>query len=149
MKNIPLLRGSNFYMAILFILFKNKLPLNYIPYSAQQEIKLVIESIYRPLRGELDINELFGALANLQSYSTFKKEKKIGIALRKKNSKLGLLSKIVQPYGVVDNGVPVKLGLANKVVLFTDKERVPVVTNVGSGILGTISVLVATISPAF
>lgn len=118
MGNIPLFRRSSLYSAALSILFKNKLPLNYIPYSAQVEIKLIVESIYRPLRGELDINELYGALNNVQSLFSSKNKKKIPIEFGQKDGKIGLLSKIFQPYDRLENGALNTTDLLKKMLNF-------------------------------
>jgi hypothetical protein len=104
LKKVPLLSRSNIYLVTLYLLFKKKLPLNYIPYSAQHEIKLIVDTIYRPLRGELDINELSGAMGDIQNLFSLKKRKKNNIKPNGERTKINLFSKIVQPYGKIKNG---------------------------------------------
>lgn len=58
LKNIPLIGRLRIIWLIRKVLFRGKLPVNYVPYSTLQAIARIVESFYRPLRGELDIHLL-------------------------------------------------------------------------------------------
>jgi Glycosyl transferases group 1 len=97
LRNIPGLRQSKFFVAILYLLKKRMCSLSHVPYSAQKDFKNMVESIYRPLRGELDLNEIVCALDALNYYSPKSSSNKINVESRKK-IKNSLLRKIISAY---------------------------------------------------
>lgn len=61
-KHMPLLGRSRAVRLIRKVLFSKRLPVDYVPYSTLLAIARVVETFYRPLRGELDIHELADAM---------------------------------------------------------------------------------------
>ncbi len=61
-RHIPLMGSSRTVWLIRKLLFRNHLPVDYVPYSTLLAIARIVESFYRPLRGELDIHELANAM---------------------------------------------------------------------------------------
>ncbi len=61
-QHIPLLGRSKIFWIIRKLLFSRQLPIDYVPYSTLTAIAQIVESFYRPLRGELDIHMLNNAM---------------------------------------------------------------------------------------
>jgi hypothetical protein len=103
LRNMPGLRQSKLFVAILYLLKKRMCSLNYVPYSAQKDFKNIVQSIYRPLRGELDLKEIVCALNTLNYYSPKSLSNKISVEPRKK-IKNSLLKKIISAYPSSSSG---------------------------------------------
>lgn len=58
----PVLGRSQLLWVLRKFLFRRHLPVNYVPYAALVAMMDIVEGIYRPLRGELDIHELAVAM---------------------------------------------------------------------------------------
>lgn len=58
----PVLGKSKLLWIVRKILFRRHLPVSYVPYAALVTLKDIVEGVYRPLRGELDIHELANAM---------------------------------------------------------------------------------------
>ncbi len=54
----PLLRRSKLLWILRRALFRRQLPVNHVPYAALVALKDIVDGLYRPLRGELDIHQL-------------------------------------------------------------------------------------------
>jgi len=63
--HIPLLRKSQLLWAIRKVVFGRWLPVDYVPYSLAHLMLQVVQSCYRPLRGELDIHMLANTMLQL------------------------------------------------------------------------------------
>jgi len=61
-RSSPLLGRSKVIWLIRKLLFGRRLPVNHVPYSALIAMADIVESFYRPLRGELDIHALASAM---------------------------------------------------------------------------------------
>ncbi|OFZ67448.1 MAG: hypothetical protein A2V79_06170 [Betaproteobacteria bacterium RBG_16_56_24] len=61
-RRTPFLGRSRSIWLIRKLLFGRRLPVNHVPYSALLVMANIVENFYRPLRGELDIHELAGAM---------------------------------------------------------------------------------------
>lgn len=61
-RRTPLLGRSKIMWLMRKLLFGRLLPVNYVPYSALLTMESIVNSFYRPLRGELDIHELANAM---------------------------------------------------------------------------------------
>ena len=57
-KHLPLLGRSKMVWLARKLLFRDHIPVDYVPYSTLLAIAMIVESFYRPLRGELDIHQL-------------------------------------------------------------------------------------------
>jgi hypothetical protein len=66
-RHIPLLGKSRAFWIIRKLLFSQRLPIDYVPYSTLLDITQIVESFYRPLRGELDIHALANAMLKQSS----------------------------------------------------------------------------------
>lgn len=58
LKRTPLLGRSRSLWVIRKLLFRNRLPVDYVPYSTLLAMSKIVEGSYRPLCGELDIHKL-------------------------------------------------------------------------------------------
>lgn len=61
-RNVPLMGKSRAVWLMRKLLFRNRLPVDYVPYSTLLAIARIVENFYRPLRGELDIHMLANAM---------------------------------------------------------------------------------------
>ena len=61
-RRTPLLGRSKMVWLMRQLVFGNLLPVNYVPYSALLMMEDIVNSFYRPLRGELDIHALANAM---------------------------------------------------------------------------------------
>ena len=64
-KQIPLLGRSQPIWALRKLIFNQRLPVDYVPYSTLVAMAQIVQAFYRPLRGELDIHMLAEAMMNL------------------------------------------------------------------------------------
>lgn len=63
-KRIPLLGRSRALWVIRKLIYRNRLPVDYVPYSTLLAMAKIVESSYRPLCGELDIHKLANLMWN-------------------------------------------------------------------------------------
>ena len=61
-KRIPLLGQSRLFWILRKLIFSKRLPIDYVPYATLRALADIVESFYRPLRGELDIHMLSEAM---------------------------------------------------------------------------------------
>lgn len=61
----PLLCGSKLVWILRRVLFRRQLPVDYVPYAALVALKDIVDGLYRPLRGELDIHELTTSMEDI------------------------------------------------------------------------------------
>ncbi len=61
-EHLPLIGRLKLFWLIRKLLFSKRLPVDYVPYSTLRSMAEIVESFYRPLRGELDIHLLTEAM---------------------------------------------------------------------------------------
>lgn len=94
-RRIPLLGRSKIMWLMRKLLFGHLLPVNYVPYSALLVMESIVNSFYRPLRGELDIHVLANAMRHQVALHADMFEKiPINSSLQRSNK----LSKLVKPH---------------------------------------------------
>ena len=94
-KRIPLIGKTKMFWLLRKLMFSRYLPIDYVPYSSLLSIAQIVESFYRPLRGELDIHMLTEAMLNQTSLL----DKTIKIEKNGNSSKrISLLSRLLKPH---------------------------------------------------
>ncbi|MHB1938919.1 MAG: glycosyltransferase family protein [Acidobacteriaceae bacterium] len=96
----PFVGRSNIFWVLRQALFRCYLPVNYVPYAVLAACQNIVESLYRPLRGELDIHFLCSAMR--ESTRPILGPSPLPIA-RKKRQRRGRLSMILRPYSSDDS----------------------------------------------
>ena len=92
--HIPILSKMDFFFFLRQLIFRNFYGIDYLPTSALLSIKDVVESIYEPLTGSLDIHKLSNSIESV--LIQYKKPK---YRLKKsKNIKLSELGSLLTPY---------------------------------------------------
>jgi len=96
-KRTPVLGRSKLLWVLRKLLFRRHLPVNYVPYAALLTMMDIVEGVYRPLRGELDIHELsFAMRKNSDLYEgTFSK---LPLDCNKPQRRSSRLSMLLKPY---------------------------------------------------
>jgi len=93
---IPLLGRSKIFWIIRRLIFRQNLPVQHVPYAVILALKDIVEGIYQPLGGNLDINFLSDAMHNsctlFYGKSINRRPKKL------KHKKQSRRSMLLQPY---------------------------------------------------
>lgn len=98
-KRTPVLGRSKLLWVLRRLLFMRYLPVSYVPYAALVSMKDIVEGVYRPLRGELDIHELAAVMRkNSDLYEgAFAKQSPVRRG-RRHSSRLSMLLKPYVPH---------------------------------------------------
>ena len=95
-RRMPLAGKSRIMWLARKVLFNKRLPVDYVPYATLQAMLGIVESFYRPLRGELDIHELADAM--LQQSTLFEENAFPKIPVNSPARRPGKLSMLLKPH---------------------------------------------------
>jgi len=94
-RQIPLLGKSRLIWSLRKLVFSQRLPVDYVPYSTLLAMAQVVQSFYRPLRGELDIHLLAEAMMNLAKLFGDAED---DLPRNVENCRASRLSRLLKPY---------------------------------------------------
>lgn len=100
-RRIPLIGRSRIFWIIRRLIFGRHFPIDYVPYSTMIAIVQIVESFYRPLRGELDIHMLTEAMLH---QSTLFEDVFTKKSTKPSSRREGCLSRILKPHTKRFNG---------------------------------------------
>ncbi|MBL79127.1 MAG: hypothetical protein CMH70_03720 [Nitrosomonadaceae bacterium] len=93
-KQVPLLGKSRLIWVLRRLIFDQRLPVDYVPYSILVAMVQIVQAFYRPLRGELDIHMLAESMLNLAKLFGETEE----FIPRNSNIKDSRIARLIKPY---------------------------------------------------
>jgi hypothetical protein len=92
-RRIPIIGNSKIFRVMRKLLFSRHVPIDFVSYSTLSSIAHIVESFYRPLRGELDIHMLTAAMLHQSMLFEDVLKEKPKIVSSRPNSRLSMILK--------------------------------------------------------
>ena len=105
-RRFPLIGRSNLFWLLRRLLFKDHIPVDYVPFATLQAMEQVVQSFYRPLRGELDIHQLAEAMF---SQAGLYDSKFATTPKKPSNRRESIRTRVLKPYVSHDRNLKAKL----------------------------------------
>ncbi len=102
----PFLGKSRIFWLFRRALFRKRLPVDHVPYAMLNAFRGIVESLYRPLRGELDIHSLSAAM--LMTAKLFLKAEPPSVERRKSRRRQGRFGMLLRPYSTSAGSMQIK-----------------------------------------